>query len=267
MKGRPPLVALLVAASLSLATLDRFGPAGPAVAAARGAFRGGLAPAEAAGEAALRPVGDLLGALGRGGVLGRENARLRRALARSRSEAAQAEALARENARLAGLLGLPSVDGSPPVAARVVSLPAGRPGSTLVLDRGQEAGIRPGMPVVAAGALVGRVVEASRRRAAVLPLADPGSAVGVRLSGSGEVGVAQGLGAGRALRVDLLDPPTEVHLGELVLSSGLRHGRFPPGLPVGRVAEAGREGTVRLQPLVEPARLEVVEVLRWRPPA
>lgn len=260
-------MALLVAASLTLTTLDRFGPAGPAVAAVRGAVREVLAPAEAAGEAALRPVGDLLGGLGRGGALRRENARLRRELARSRSQGARAEALERDNAHLAGILGMSTADGSPPVAARVVSLPGGRPGSTLVLDRGREAGIRPGMPVVAAGALVGRVVEASRGRAAVLPLADPGSAVGVRLSRSGETGVAQGVGAGRALRVDLLDPTTEVHPDELASTSGLRYGRFPPGLPVGRVARRSRGGAVLLRPLADPARLEVVEVLRWRPPA
>jgi len=266
--GIPPVLALLVAASLTLMTLDRLGPASAVLTGGRAAARQALSPLQAAGEAAVRPLGELAGGLSRAGALRRENARLRREVTELRSQAARAEALGRENALLAGALGLVPVDGAaPPVAARVVSLPNGRAGSTFVVDRGSEAGVRPGMPVMASGALVGRVVRSSRGWAAVLPLADPTSAVGIRLSGSGETGLAEGAGRSAGLRLDLLDPAVAVAPGELAVTSGLRHGRFPPGLPVGRVAPASQRGEVRLRPLAELGRLEIVQVLRWEAPA
>jgi rod shape-determining protein MreC len=146
------------------------------------------------------------------------------------------------------------------VAARVVSLPPGRVAGTLVLDRGRDDGLAPGMPVVASGGLVGRVVEATRRQATVLPLSDPDSAVGVRVGPGNAVGVAQGL------RLELLDPQAQLQRGDLAVTSGLRHSRFPPDLAVGRVRGGGR-GTARIRMLADVARLDVVDVLLWRAPA
>jgi rod shape-determining protein MreC len=257
--ARPPTVVLLAATALTLVILDGYGPAGPLVAAARSAARSGLAPVESAGDAAFRPVGDVAAGIGRGQELARENARLRRAVSRSRSEAARSQSLARENVELSALLGLATPAGAPRVAARVVSLRAGRPGGTVVLDRGREDGLAPGMPVVASGGLVGRVMEVTRRRASVLPLSDPASAVGVRVGPGNAVGVAQGL------RLGLLDPQVEVHRGDLAVTSGLRHSRFPPDLPVGRVRADGR-GRARIRLLADVDRLDVVEVVRWRAP-
>ena len=256
---RPPLVVLLAAAALTLVILERYGPAGPAVAAVRGAARAGLAPVESAGDAALHPVGDVAAGMGRGGELARENVRLRRAVSRSRSEAARVESLTRQNAELSGLLGLAAPSGASAVAARVVSVPHGRTGGTFLLDRGRQDGLAPGMPVVAAGGLVGRVVETTRRQATVLPVSDPRFAVGVRVGPGNAVGVAQGL------RLDMLDPQVEVHRGDLAVTSGLRHSRFPAGLPVGRVLSDGR-GAGRIRLLADAARLDVVSVLIWRAP-
>jgi rod shape-determining protein MreC len=256
---RPPLAVLLAAVALTLVTLDLYGPAESAVGALRGVTRSGLAPVESAGDGAFRPVGDVAAGIGRGQKLARENARLRRAVSRSRSEAARSDSLARKNVELSGLIGLATPAGASKVAARVVSLPSGRSGGTLVIDRGRDGGLEPGMPVVSSGGLVGRVVEATGRQASVLPLSDPGSAVGVRVGPGNAVGVAQGL------RLDLLDPQAEVHRGDLAVTSGLRHSRFPPDLAVGRV-EIGGRGRAGIRLLAEVTRLDVVEVLLWRAP-
>ena len=61
---------------------------------------------------------------------------------------------------------------------------AGSPGnfeSTIAVDKGMDDGIVSGMPVVAGDGLVGRVVQASRKRATVLLLTDPNSGASVRL--------------------------------------------------------------------------------------
>jgi rod shape-determining protein MreC len=259
---RPPLVVLLTLASLTLAVLDRSGAARGVLEPARGAARSALVPVESALEAGLRPLGEAGDGLTRGRALARENARLRHALEASRAGSARAEALAEENRRLSELLGMPTVAGLRAMPARVVSAGTGRAGSTLLLDRGRDAGLAPGMPVVSGGALVGRVVEVWRGTAAVLPVTDPTSAVGVRLAGSGGLAVAEGRGPGAALRLDLLDPSTPVPPGEVVVTSGLRHGRYPAGLVVGRTGD-GREALHLLAGL---ARLELVQVLDWNPP-
>jgi rod shape-determining protein MreC len=188
---------------------------------------------------------------------------------RTESEAARADALAGENGRLTALLGLGGPAAGDGVAARVVSAGSGR-GGTLVIDRGSGVGIEAGMPVVAAGGLVGRVLEVGPNHSTVLPLRDPASAVGVhcvgppeRPEGSGPAaGVAQGVG-GPALRLDLLDPTASLQSGDLAVTSGLRHSRFPAGLPVGRVA--GAAGRFVIEPFAPPDRLELVKVLRWQP--
>jgi cell shape-determining protein MreC len=51
--------------------------------------------------------------------------------------------------------------------------------------------------------------------------------------------------------------------GELAITSGLRHSRFPAGLPVGRVT--GAPGRFVVEPFAPPDRLEAVKVLRWEP--
>jgi rod shape-determining protein MreC len=247
-----------VALSLTLATADHAGGAALDVDQLRAAVRGGLGALEAA---ATRPLSAMAAALGRADDLARENARLRQTVSEDRGRAEWAGALARDNAQLASLTGLSTPGGIPQIAARVVALPGGRPGSGLVLDRGTEAGIRPGMPVVARGVLVGRVVTASAGRSGALPTVDPSMAVGVRLATTGEVGVVAG--SGRSLRLQLLDPGVDAAEGDLVVTAGLQHGRVPPGLPVGHVRRGGRA----VAPLVALSRLELVEVLAWRPPA
>ena len=238
LRGRT--ASLLVALSLSVAVADHTGGAAAPVDGLREVVRGGLARLE---EAATRPLAAVVAALGRADDLARENARLRRRVAGDRGRAEWADALARDNAQLASLAGLSSPGAAAQVPARVVALPAGRPGSGLLLDRGSEAGIEVGMPVLAGGVLVGRVVAASAGQATVVPIVDPGSAVGVRLAESGEVGVVEGTGLG--LRLQLLNP--EVEASER--GPGRHRGPAAQSVPA-RIARRSRRsrGTVRNPP-------------------
>ena len=278
---RPPLVSVLVASAVTLILVGRSGgPLASGEGALRSAAGAAFVPVESAGDAAFRPLEGLAGGVGRQGDLTRVEAAAARAREQAQSEAARADAMAAEAGRLAALLALDGPAAGDGVAARVVSTGPGDPGgsgATLVLDRGGRDGIRVGMPVVAAGGLVGRVLEVAPGESTVLPVTAAASAVGVRSvptaapsdgappSAEGSVavsGVAQGLGTSR-LRLDLLDPTAAPHGGDLVVTSGLRHSRFPAGLPVGRVA--GERGRFFVAPFAPPDRLEVVKVLRWEP--
>ena len=76
------------------------------------------------------------------------------------------------------------------------------------------------MPVVTGDGLVGRIVQASRRRATVLLLTDPNSGVAVRLEKSGGTGVASGRAGSNLLRLDFVRPEFKVKQGELVFTGG-----------------------------------------------
>ncbi len=141
---------------------------------------------------------------------------------------------------------------------------------TITIDRGTDAKLDVGMPVVTNAGLVGRITQVSKLRATVLLITDPQSNVGVRLVNSGEQGVARGGGARNPLVLDLIAPEIPVEVGEAVVTSGLERGLFPPQVPVGLVrrAEAPQgllQKEIRLEPTVDLLRLEFVRVLLWKP--
>ena len=275
--ARPPLLSVLVASAVTLIVVGRTeGPLAAGQGTLRSVGRSAFVPVESAGDAVFEALAGAVTGLGHARALAAAEAAVERERERAESEAARADALVAENGRLSALLGLDGASAGQGIAARVVSTAVGTSGGTLAIDKGGTAAIRVGMPVVAAGGLVGRVVEVGPRHSLVLPLTDPASAVGVRCvrpggppgggaPGEGEAappaaGVAQGLG-GRTLRLDLLDPTAPLQSGDIAVTSGLRHSRFPAGVPVGRVTRSG--GRFGLQPFTSPDRLDLVKVLRW----
>lgn len=258
---------LLVLTAVTILTLDERSGGTGVLAAARDAARDAFAPVQSAAGAAFRPVADFVEGAARFGDLEAENARLREQLAGREALVLRAADVERERAALLDQQQLDFVGDVPTVAARVVATPSSAFQATLEIDRGRDAGVAPGMPVVTGGGLVGRVLDASRRRASVLLVTDPSSSVGVRLA-SGEVGVAAGRGQSSTLRVDLVDPAAKVERGEAVVTSGLQNSAFPPGLPVGRVVAAttssgALQQDVTVAPFVDLRRVVFVKVLQW----
>ncbi len=95
--------------------------------------------------------------------------------------------------------------------------------------------------------------------------------MGIRLTGSGEVGVAVGTGTGDPLKVEFVSSTAKVAEGEAVVTSGLQQSAFPPEIPVGTVRSArSGPGEVQQEVTVDPAvdlhRLEFVRVLMWGVP-
>ena len=261
---------LLVLTAITLLTLDERSNGLGVVDVARDGARDAFAPVKEAADAAMRPVADFFQGAVHYGDVEAENARLREQLAERESQVLRAADGEREREALLDLAGLDFVGDIPTVPARVVATPASGFDLTLEIDRGRNAGVAPGMPVVSGGGLVGRVVDVSRRRATVLLVTDSSSSVGVRLAASGDVGVAAGRGRGSTLRVDLVDPASKVDQGEMVVTSGLQNSVFPPGIPVGKVVAAttsagALQQDVTIEPSVDLRRLTFVKVLQWAP--
>lgn len=261
---------LLVLTAVTLLTLDERSGGVGVVGVVRDGARDAFAPVQDAADAALRPVGDFFQGAVHYGDVEKENARLRQQLAERDGVVLQAEDAARERQALLDQQDLDFAGDIPTVAARVVVRPASGFDLTIQVDRGRNAGVAPGMPVVSGAGLVGRVVDVSRSRATIQVVTDPKSAVGVRLAGSGDVAVASGRGSRSTLRLDYVDPASKVDRGEAVVTSGLQQSAFPPGIPVGTVV-AARSGSgalqqdVTVEPVVDLRRLTFVKVLQWSP--
>lgn len=261
---------LLVLTSVTLLTLDYRGRASGALEALKDGARDAFAHVETATEGVFSPVGNVVGGIVHYDDVQAENRRLRLENERLRGTALQARDAERERRALLDQLNLDFVGDVPRVDARVVSTSPSNFDLTVEIDKGTGSGVVVGMPVVTGAGLVGRVIDTSRLRSTVLLLTDKESQVGVRLTGSGDVGVARGGGFRAPLTVDLVELPTPVAPGEVVVTSGLQQSVFPPGVPVGRVVSAEVDGNalqkdVVLEPIVDLRRLSFVTVLQWSP--
>lgn len=266
---RPRFVLLLlVLTAITLLTLDERGTGSGVIDSVRSGARDAFAPVSRAADHVFEPVGNFFEGMIHYGDLKAENARLREQNEELRGKTLEAQDALRERKALLDQQDLDFVGDIPRVRARVVSTAASNFELTVEIDRGTNAGVAKGMPVVAGAGLVGRVVDTSRTRATVLLLTDSTFSVGVRLSTSGDVGVATGKGSRTPLRVDLIDPATKVEKGEVVVTSGLQQSVFPPGIPVGKVLAArtppgALQQEVTVTPVVDIRRLEFVTVLQW----
>jgi rod shape-determining protein MreC len=266
------ILLLLVLTAITLLTLDQRGTGSGIINTVRSGARDAFAPVGRAADSVLEPVGNFFEGMIHYGDLKSENARLRDQNEALRGKALQAQDAERERQSLLAQQELDFAGDIPRVRARIVSTAASNFELTVEIDRGTNAGVTKGMPVVGGAGLVGRVVEASRNRATVLLLTDPTFSVGVRLAASGDVGVATGKGLHEPMKADLIEAATKVDKGEVVVTSGLQQSVFPPGIPVGTVSSAttppgAQQQEVFIDPVVNVRRLEFVTVLQWSPPS
>jgi len=261
---------LLVLTSVTVITLDFRDDGQGMVESVRSGARDAFAPVQNVVGKVFSPVGDFFGGITRYRKVKAENAKLRRELEQARGEAIQGADAIRERQLLNALARLDFAGDLRGITARVVSNSPSNFQITVTVDRGTDAGVASGMPVVTEAGLVGRIAEVSKSRATVLLITDPASSVGVRLAGSGDIGVVTGSGRRDLLPLSLVSVETKVAEGEAVVTSGLQQGLFPAQIPVGRVRGAkitpGQlEQEVTIEPVVDLDRLEFVRILIWEP--
>jgi len=124
---------------------------------------------------------------------------------------------------------------------------------SIIIDKGADDGVAPGMPVEAARGLVGQVYNATNHASQVVLLTETSSAIPVRLGTTRATGILRGSGRGALPTIDWIDLQYEVEVGELVVTSGL-DGKFPQNLVIGRVVDVTRnEAELFQQAVVQPA--------------
>jgi rod shape-determining protein MreC len=261
---------LLVLAAVTIITIAYRGHADSVINSIKGDALDAFAPVQSAVGDVTRPIGNFFDGAAHYGSLQSENARLRAENSRLQTQALQSTDAQASYQALLKTLNLPWAQNIPTVPAEVVANSSSNFEASVQLNKGRDAGIDTGMPVVSGSGLVGRVVVASSSRSTVLLITDPTSNVGVRFGPAGNLAVAAGQGTGSPLRVDLIPPQVPVDKGELMLTSGLQQSIFPPGAPIGTVLTSGVprgsfQQAVTLAPVADLARLQFVAVMQWAP--
>lgn len=197
-----------------------------------------------------------------------ENKNLRERLRALQAEHHRDREIELENQRLQRLLDFHGDLPSEVVTARVIGKDASGTLQSLTLDRGERDGIRPGMAVVCADGVVGRIAQASPHAARVLLISDHNSGVDALVQRTRARGIVEGsLNASCSMKY--IKRSDSVDIDDLVVTSGL-DGIFPKGVLIGRVSGVTRKDVGLYQvadvlPAVDFAKLEEVLVLTSSP--
>ncbi|MFZ5982540.1 MAG: rod shape-determining protein MreC [Patescibacteria group bacterium] len=109
-------------------------------------------------------------------------------------------------------------------------------GDWIMIDKGSDFSLMPGMPVVVDdGILVGQIKEVYANSSRVRLISDPDSVVNVLDVESGAKGIVKGE-YGLGILLDLVEQNEAIKSGDMLATSGLG-GQFPEGLLVGKITE------------------------------
>lgn len=153
----------------------------------------------------------------------------------------QMASLMAENARLNELLNSTETLEDSVVVAELLGVSPDPLKQEILLRRGSQQGVFEGQPVLDAYGLVGSVTDVAQETARVLLITDSTNAVPVQVNRNGVRGIAEGTGRPDELYIRNLVPTTDIHEGDLIVSSGLG-GRYPLGYPVGEVVRIEYDG-------------------------
>ena len=162
-----------------------------------------------------------------------QNADLQRQLAQLRLERAAISEDAVEAQRLRALMDFRQHYITATVAAQVIGTSGTDQSRLLILDKGSDDGLKPGMPVITPDGVVGKLRDVFARTSQLLLLNDTSSGAGVLLQSTRIRAILRGSSQGN-LVIGNLTPDERIKPGERVLTSGGDQ-VFPRGLAVGTI--------------------------------
>lgn len=170
-----------------------------------------------------------------------------------------------ENERISQLVEFAKAQDLPTIGARVIGRPTDSRQRTVLIDRGTSSGVARGDAVIAAGGLVGQVVEVTPWTAQVRLVTDSESGVAVLVQRTRANGIVRGTLDG-PLALEFVDKKSAPVVGDVLLTSGLG-GVYPKGLVVGEVTTVSAPSTdlfpvVSVQSRVDIGRIEELLVLK-----
>ncbi len=263
---------MLVLVSVTVITLDETGRAAFLTSGVKSVASDVYGPLRRAVNGVLDPVGRFFAGAFDYGSLERENQKLRAEIDALEHRGATDAAAQRQYEQLQKLLAmdeLPSLASLTEVPAEVTAQNVSNFAATVTIDKGRTEGVHVGYPVVGPGGLVGQVVATTHSGATVRLLTDGASRIGVSF-GHDEEATLQGVGADRPLQIQYVPSTAPVSVGELIATSGLEAGTFPPGIPVAEVSSVhgvvgAADQEIAARPLAHLNELTYVEVVQWSP--
>jgi rod shape-determining protein MreC len=134
----------------------------------------------------------------------------------------------------------------------------------VIIDRGSDAGLRKGMPVITQQGLVGNIAAVTAGAARVQLINDPGSSINVILQKSDVEAVLNGQITGE-IQLNMISQNAVVQPGDLVMTSGLG-GNYPADLVIGQIVTVRSEPsslfqTASVQPAVDFSQIEIVLII------
>ncbi|HVC15350.1 MAG TPA: rod shape-determining protein MreC [Acidimicrobiales bacterium] len=261
---------VLVLLSVTIITLDETGKASFLTSGAKSVASDIYSPLRSGVNGVIDPIGRFFAGALDYGSLEQENQKLRNQIvALEHRQAGDASARRQYDAlqRLLATDRLPSVASLSAVVAQVTAQSVSDFAATISVDKGRDQGVTLGDPVVGPGGLVGQVVTATHTTAIVRLLTDGKSQIGVSF-GHHEEATLGGTGAGRPLQIQYVPSTAPVSVGELIVTSGLQGGVFPPGIPVAKVTSVhsvvgAADKQISARSLADLYGLSYVEVIQW----
>ena len=186
-----------------------------------------------------------------------ENQQLKDQLSQIEKEARQADAISRENDRLRALLEFQALNPEYDlVEGYIISWSSNDWSNNFTINRGEDAGIEPGMCAVTAnGELVGLVDEVGANYSVIKSVLDSSLEISATIASSGYNGIVKGgyaSGLDGYLRMNYLPSSSTIRNNDQVVTTGSTV--YPRDLVLGYVIDAGFDATgVAKYALLEPA--------------
>ena len=186
-----------------------------------------------------------------------ENQKLKERLAKVEDDARRADAISRENDRLRAMLEFTEINPDYQLAeGYIISWSSNDWSSTFTINRGENAGIAPGMCAITAnGELVGLVDEVGHNYAVIKSVLDSSLEISATIASSGYSGMVKGgyaSGLDGYLRMNYLPSSAVIRNNDQVVTTGSTV--YPRDLVLGYVIDAGFDTTgVAKFALLEPA--------------
>lgn len=152
------------------------------------------------------------------------------------------EALESENLRLRSLLQSSSRKWERVLIAELLQVDFDPFRQLVLLNKGKSDDVFEGHPLLDAHGVLGQVVHVSPLSSTAILITDPSHAVPVQVNRNGLRSLAVGTGEDGLLDIPHLPNNADIEVGDLLITSGLGL-RFPPGYPVATISKITRDPT------------------------
>ena len=165
-----------------------------------------------------------------------ENAELKKRLAEQSVQAQRGQAISAEYNHLRTLAGMEERLNTKGVVAEVVHAGRNPFSRKIVVNRGSNEEVKPGLPVIDGAGVVGQVTAVTPFSAEVTLLTDKDQAIPVMVVRNGLRTVVYGAGQRGLLAIPFLPTNADIQKGDELVTSGI-DGTYPPGLAVATVQD------------------------------